>query len=101
MFACLSNSDAYWRTASKNMDSGSASLPFHNSVEFESKEDDHIPAEDLWMVEMQYKVSVSLQRSTWEKRGPEIVRLASSSKDEEGTGIEPIKLKYGQYGCKN
>ena len=67
------------------MDTGSASLPFQHTVEFDSKEDDHIPVEDLWMVEMQYKVSVSLQRSTWEKRGPEIVRLASSSKEMEVT----------------
>lgn len=77
--------DAYWRTASKNMEPGSASLPFRNSVEFEQKEEDHVPAEDLWIVEMQYKISVSVQRATWEKRGPEIVRLASSSKEMEVT----------------
>ena len=67
------------------MDTGTASLPFLNSTEYDSKEDDHVPVEDLWIVEMQYKVSVSLQRSTWEKRGPEIVRLASSSKEMEVT----------------
>jgi hypothetical protein len=67
------------------MEAGTASVPFRNTVEFESKEDDHVPLDDLWMVEMQYKVSVSVQRSTWEKRGPEIVRLASSSKEMEVT----------------
>ena len=64
------------------MDSGAASLPFSNGLDVEAKDDDgHIPIEDLWMVEMQYQVSVSVQRSTWEKRGPEIVRLATSSND--------------------
>jgi hypothetical protein len=39
----------------------------------------------LWMKEMQFQMSVSLQRSTWEKRGPEIVKLAASSKEMEVT----------------
>lgn len=75
----------YWRTASKTMDTGDSSMPFQKSFsdDAEPKDDDHVPVEDLWMVEMQYQISVSLQRSTWEKRGPEIVRLATSSKEME------------------
>jgi hypothetical protein len=37
------------------------------------------------MKEMQFQMAVSLQRSTWEKRGPEIVKLAASSKEMEVT----------------
>lgn len=79
--------DAYWKTASKSMEKGRGnSIAFQSSTEAEAlEEEEHIPTEDLWIVEMQYQISVSLQRSTWEKRGPEIVRLASSSKEMEVT----------------
>lgn len=80
--------DAYWKTASKSMDKGrgAANHSFQSTTEAEAlEEEEHIPTEDLWVVEMQYQISVSLQRSTWEKRGPEIVRLASSSKEMEVT----------------
>ena len=79
--------DAYWKTASKSMEKGrGTSVSFQSTAEAEALEDEeHIPTEDLWVVEMQYQISVSLQRSTWEKRGPEIVRLATSSKEMEVT----------------
>ncbi|CAB9520917.1 expressed unknown protein [Seminavis robusta] len=82
--------EAYWRTAAKSMDSGSAGAPVANNFEepadsVQQADVQHIPIEDLWVVEMQYQMSVSLQRSTWEKRGPEIVRLAASSKEMEVT----------------
>lgn len=89
-------SDTYWKTAGESLDTTSAdndhSIAYQATEEAEvPAEEEHVPAEDLWVVEMQYNICVSLQRSTWEKRGPEIVRLASSSKEMEVT--RRIKLR--------
>ena len=82
--------DAFWKTASKILDGGTSGADYHPSPSaLEStaalETQKHIPNEDLWLVEMQYKMCVTLQRSTWEKRGPEIARFAAACKEMEVT----------------
>ena len=69
----------YWRTASKTMDAPDAvtNLPFLD-VQAESEEE-HIICYDIWLVEMKYEICVSRQRSTWEKRGPDIIKYVCCS----------------------